>query len=300
MRNRFAIPALLLASLTLAGTGCVSQGQLDDSRKQNRTLEENLADVQNQLKSTQATLAEIKAGRDENAALVTKLRATNEDLTKQLGDLKGQYAELAKHKGDLIINQALPTALNTALANFAAANPDLMTYDAASGMIRLKSDLTFALGSTEVNESATATIKKLAEVLNREDAAPYEVRVVGHTDDVPVTSAANRARVIDNWGLSAARAQSVLHALRDGGVKENRMALVGYGEQKPVVENVTAENGKKKGAAANRRVEIYLREAAIAKTETPKVEAAKPVAPAPAPAGEVKENVGKEEIENVK
>ncbi len=299
MRNRLALPTLLLASLTLAGTGCVSQGQLDDARKMNRTLEENLSDVRLQLKNAEATLAEMKARRDENAALVAKLRASNEDLTKQLGALKAQYAELAKHKGDLIINQALPTALNNALANFAAANPDLMTYDAATGMIRLKSDLTFGLGSTTLNDGAADTIKKLAEVLNREDASPYEVRVVGHTDDVPVTSAANKARVIDNWGLSAARAQAVLHALRDGGVQENRMALVGYGEQNPVVENAPAgENGKKKGAAANRRVEIYLREAVVAKAEV-KAEV-KAEAKPEAPAGVVKEAAGEEKFENVK
>lgn len=297
---RFAAPALLLASLTLAGTGCVSQGQLDDARKSNRALEERVSDLQIKLDAANATLAEMKARKDENAALVAKLRASNEDLTKQLGELKAAYAELAKHKGDVIINQSLPTALNTALANLAAANPDLMTFDAASGMIRLKSDLTFALGSTDINDKADEAIKKLAEVLNRDDATPYEVQVVGHTDNVPVTSAANKARFEDNWGLSAGRAQSVLQALRDGGVKESRMALVGYGEQKPVTENGATEDGKKKGAAGNRRVEIYLREAGIAKTETPKAEVKKEEVKPAAPAGEVKEKAPEDKFENLK
>ncbi len=305
MRNRFVLPALLLASLTLAGTGCVSQGQLDDARKSNRMLEERVADLEQQLKASNATLAEMKARRDENAGLVAGLTASNAELLKKLGELKAEYAELAKSKGDVVITRALPSALNTALANLAAANPDLMTYDAASGMIRLKSDLTFALGQVTVNDGAKEAIKKLADVLNREDAAKYEVQVVGHTDDVPVTSAANKARFMDNWGLSAGRGQAVLHELRDGGVKEDRLALVGYGEQKPLVENVAGEDGKKKGAATNRRVEIYLREVGIAKAEAPKKAEAAPANPAqveaPAPAtGTVVEKAPADKFENLK
>lgn len=295
MRTRFApattLATLLLASLAVAGTGCVGQRQYDDAMKSNRVLEERVADLEQQLKVSNATLAEMKARRDENAALVAKLTASNAELQKQLGDLKAQYATLAKTKGDVIINKALPTALNTALANLAAANPDLMTYDAASGMIRLKSDLTFALGQVTVNDGAKDAIKKLADVLNRDDAAAYEVQVVGYTDNVPVTSSVNKVRFLDNWGLSAGRAQAVLHELRDGGVKEDRMALVGYGEQKPIVENT-----EKKGAAANRRVEIYLRETGIAKTET---QAPKAEAPAPA-AGQVTETAPEDKFENLK
>lgn len=299
---RFAAPVLLLASLTLAGTGCVSQGELDNSRKTNRTYEERIFDLERQLTHAKKSLAEMQARRDENAAQLAKFKATNEELTKQLGDLKAQYAELSKTSGNIVINQALPTNLNTALANLAAANPDLMTYDAASGMIRLKSDLTFALGSTDVNEKAVEALKKLAEVLNRDDAARYEVQVVGHTDNVPVTSATNKTRFEDNWGLSAARAQAVIQTLSEGGVQEGRMALVGYGEQKPVAENGSNGEGKKTGSAANRRVEIYLREARIAKTEIAVKEApkAQPQKVEEAPTGTVTEKTQGDKFENLK
>ena len=78
--------------------------------------------------------------------------------------------------------------------------------------------------------------------------------------------------------LSAHRAISVRDALVGDGVSANRMQIAGYGEFRPIVPNGP------NGAAANRRVEIYLTPltVAVAPTSNPiDAAAGKKATPAP-------------------
>ena len=93
-----------------------------------------------------------------------------------------------------------------------------MTFDPETGMIRFRSDVTFALGKTAVQDGARGLLQKLAGVLASPAASGYEVRVVGHTDNVPVKNAANVQKYEDNWGMSAFRAISVMRVLAENGV----------------------------------------------------------------------------------
>lgn len=78
-----------------------------------------------------------------------------------------------------------------------------------------------------------------------------EIRVEGHTDNVPLGP---NIRYRDNWELSAARAQHVMRILQvNTGIPEKKFAVAGYGEYKPVADNSTEY-----GRNLNRRVEIYI------------------------------------------
>ena len=111
-------------------------------------------------------------------------------------------------------------------------------------------------------------------------ASEYEVRVVGHTDNVPMRNASNIQRFGDNWGLSTARAVAVMKGFRDAGIPEARMSVAGYGEFRPVEANGP------RGSEANRRVEIFL--VAMPGDEAEASEAAAPAEPVtPAPADTV-------------
>ncbi len=78
-----------------------------------------------------------------------------------------------------------------------------------------------------------------------------EIRVEGHTDNVPLGS---RSRFRDNWQLSAARAQTVMKMLQEmTGLPELIFAVAGFGEFQPSAPNDTEET-----RALNRRVEIYI------------------------------------------
>jgi chemotaxis protein MotB len=73
-----------------------------------------------------------------------------------------------------------------------------------------------------------------------------QIWVQGHTDDVPI----GRAEFSSNWELSVARALTVVHYLEDvAAVDPRRLAVVGFGEHRPVSRRVRSRN---------RRIEIVL------------------------------------------
>jgi chemotaxis protein MotB len=120
-------------------------------------------------------------------------------------------------------------------------------------MIRFKSDMTFALGSTDVKPQAREALGRLAQVLNQGAATKYEARIVGHTDNVRISRPGTKQQHPTNWHLSVHRAIAVKDVLEDGGVASPRLQVAGYGEYHPIVPNPA-----RGGAERNRRVEIYL------------------------------------------
>jgi chemotaxis protein MotB len=79
-----------------------------------------------------------------------------------------------------------------------------------------------------------------------------EVRIVGHTDDVPIGKPQTRELHPTNVHLSVHRSISVRSALVSAGVEPVRIQVAGYGEYRPVIEN------RPGGTPENRRVEVYL------------------------------------------
>jgi chemotaxis protein MotB len=112
--------------------------------------------------------------------------------------------------------------------------------------VELRTDMLFGSGSATLAPAAEGVISRLAEVLR---AAPNPIRVEGHTDDVPIRSAAFPS----NWELSAARSASVVRLLAGGGVDPSRLAVLGLGEFRPAASNATPA-----GRNANRRVLLII------------------------------------------
>jgi OOP family OmpA-OmpF porin len=84
----------------------------------------------------------------------------------------------------------------------------------------------------------------LEQVFNSLEAYPnVQIEIAGHTDD----QGSNEY----NMRLSYDRARSVMNYLNMRGISADRMVARGYGEERPIAENTTAE-----GRAKNRRVEI--------------------------------------------
>ncbi len=112
--------------------------------------------------------------------------------------------------------------------------------------VEIRTDLLFPSGSAQLGPNALAVIEQVAEVLA---PLPNGVRVEGHTDNVPIRTAA----FFSNWELSAARAGSVVRVLSGHGVAPGRLAVVGFGEQHPAQSNDNAQ-----GRNANRRVVVVI------------------------------------------
>ena len=112
--------------------------------------------------------------------------------------------------------------------------------------VEIKTSLLFPSGSAQIASSATATLSKVAVILNR---YPNPIHVEGFTDNKPIRTLAFPS----NWELSAARAVTVTKYLVDQGAKPGNLSAAGYGEFDPVSDNNT-EPGKQ----LNRRIEIVL------------------------------------------
>ena len=112
--------------------------------------------------------------------------------------------------------------------------------------VEIKTSLLFPSGSAQIASSATATLSKVAVILNR---YPNPIHVEGFTDNKPIRTLAFPSY----WELSAARAASVVRLFSSSGIKPERMVAIGYGEHQPVADNATPE-----GRNTNRRVVLVV------------------------------------------
>ncbi|WP_252105822.1 MULTISPECIES: OmpA family protein [unclassified Halomonas] len=113
--------------------------------------------------------------------------------------------------------------------------------------LRIDDSLLFDSGAAELTAQGEGVLERLSEVI---DTFEGEVSVEGHTDNVPISTAA----FASNWELSTGRAIAVVRHLEQEGVARQRLRAVGYADTRPLAENDTLE-----GRAANRRVEFVLR-----------------------------------------
>jgi acetylglutamate kinase len=105
----------------------------------------------------------------------------------------------------------------------------------------------FDSGSATPKPEALPTLRQIATRLG---ATPYDLRVEGHTDDVPI----HTAEFDSNWELSSARATRIARLfLEMKAIRPERISAAGYAEFHPVASNDTAP-----GRAENRRVDLVV------------------------------------------
>ena len=246
---------ITIAAVALGSLGCVSQAEYDSLLTTYRKTQEQVVELRAQLEEAEARLSAREAQGSRNRGMAMELEAAiaeRDRLREALADAEQQLRDLGEQPQPGVV--VLDPETDTQLKELAAANPELMTYDPALGMVKLRSDLTFALGSAEVNPGAQRSLSQLARVVARGAASQYALRIVGHTDNVPIKNPATREKHPTNWHLSVHRAISVRDVLDQAGVGSERTYVAGYGQYRPVVPNPA-----RGGAAANRRVEIFLK-----------------------------------------
>jgi chemotaxis protein MotB len=137
-----------------------------------------------------------------------------------------------------------------------------------------------APGEAQLGPDAVRALRAVAQVVAD---AEFPITVEGHTDVMPIAS----AMFPSNWELSAVRASSVVRLFVEGGVRPSRLTAAGYGDQRPVADNATAE-----GRARNRRVTILVESRLVEPAVTAPVKASGvadsilPADAAPPPAGD--------------
>jgi len=113
--------------------------------------------------------------------------------------------------------------------------------------ISILDDILFASGMAEVTLKTKNFLSKLGPVLRE---LPNDIRIEGHTDDVPIVSKIFPS----NWHLSVARATNIAYYLMNTEkLSPDKVSIVGYSKYKPVASNKTVE-----GRKLNRRVDIVI------------------------------------------
>lgn len=115
--------------------------------------------------------------------------------------------------------------------------------------LEVPSDISFDVGRADIKPNFAPILDRFAQSLNQNGATT--VRIVGHTDSTGSDAINNP--------LSVNRAASTRDYLTSRGVNGQRIAIDGRGAQQPI-----ADNASDAGRARNRRVEIFVAEAAPA------------------------------------
>jgi len=112
--------------------------------------------------------------------------------------------------------------------------------------VEINTSILYSSGSAKLEPEAYEPLQKLAGMLSQ---LPNYIDVEGYTDDLPI----NNSVYPSNWELSAARAASVVQLFIKNGVPAQHLAVLGYGQFRPVADNRTI-----KGRRQNRRVRVVI------------------------------------------
>jgi chemotaxis protein MotB len=105
----------------------------------------------------------------------------------------------------------------------------------------------FDSGSAAPKPESISTLRQIASSIGH---TAYNVRVEGHTDNVPI----HTGEFDSNWELSSARATRIARLFLDlNAIAPDRLSAAGFAEFHPVAGNDTAE-----GRAQNRRVDLVV------------------------------------------
>ena len=150
----------------------------------------------------------------------------------------------ARVKDDL---ESLRRELEQKLSNQVAQHTVSIQMGRDGLVISLREAGFFDSGSAAPRPETLGTLREIALSLGR---TPYDLRVEGHTDNVPI----HTVNFDSNWELSSARATRIARIFLElQAISPDRLSAAGYAEYHPVASNNTPE-----GRATNRRVDLVV------------------------------------------
>ncbi|MBX2989595.1 MAG: OmpA family protein [Bacteroidetes bacterium] len=170
-----------------------------------------------------------------------------------LGGMFGKAVPLGESESVLPGGALMPDRMSIERKLHGALYQDLqsqlvsVSQDSRGVVVHLAEELLFASGSATLKNTSTGSLDLLASVLK---TLPNEIRVEGHTDNVPIST----TMFPSNWHLSVGRAMNTGdYLMKRHGIDPQKVTIVGFSEYKPLVPNTTQEN-----KARNRRVDIVI------------------------------------------
>lgn len=125
-----------------------------------------------------------------------------------------------------------------------------LDFVSEDGMAKVRvraDDVLFARGSADLTPRAIRTLSAVADAVHD---LPHDLRVEGHTCDLPIST----GKFASNWELSAQRAVNVVvFLIRHKDIPPSSLSAAGYADTAPIVPNTDEKNRKR-----NRRIDIVL------------------------------------------
>jgi len=172
---------------------------------------------------------------------VGRLKSVAQHLRSSLGTSKDQVS---------MGGQGMPMTRPDSVAGqsgFSATEPISIEINERGLVIHVVESALFESGQATLRPEALDILDKIAkEIMN----LPNQIRVEGHTDDRPIST----ARFPSNWELSSARATAVVrYLIEKHKFSPERLSALGFGEYRPLAPNTSDES-----RAKNRRVDIVI------------------------------------------
>ncbi len=128
-------------------------------------------------------------------------------------------------------------------SNYQEINQDFKIERIELNISSTLNNIFFDFGSSSLKESSKPELKRVVKFMNSNPKMKIEIS--GHTDNI--------GSYEENINLSKERANAVASFLLDAGIDKNRIVTKGFGYNKPIASNETAEGRQK-----NRRVEFKI------------------------------------------
>jgi chemotaxis protein MotB len=246
---------VLVLGVALLLAGCVTASRYDAEVERRRELEQEIAARDEILEQLARKKLELERSGEQTGERVERLESERVRLLEELegqrtgnqqlrGILEEEQRLRAEREGRVeAVWRALLKSLDGEMARGEIEierQPERLRIRAAAGVL-------FAPGNAALKPQGRTVLLRVAEQIR--SLSGHRVTVEGHTDAVPIASAAFPS----NWELSAARAAGVVRLFQEAGVDPSTLSGVGYGEWRPVAANEDAD-----GRARNRRIEILV------------------------------------------
>jgi len=213
---------------------------IKDFDRRDFTREDAVIWYQDQLSEIAAPLNEPLPFNEPNRNVVLSLQHSIKDLMKQRDDTAAQRSQ---YEQELSLTAEQRAAIEKVQSLFTPS--EATVYQQRQNVLISAQGFRFPSGSSEIGPQNFALMNKIIQAV--ETFPNSTIEISGHTDST------GSAQV--NKTLSQQRADNVARFLVEvGGISASRLMATGYGSERPVASNATPE-----GRAANRRVEILIR-----------------------------------------
>ena len=196
---------------------------------------------------TQGTYDEMVAERDR---LVTDNQVLRQQRVALTDVAMGLGAELAMADREVAMLEREQQELADEVARWAVRGAIQMHLLKDGLHLILPHDVLFESGSSALTSEGQELVTELVRELEQQ---PYQIAVLGFTDNVPVGPRLAE-RYPSNWDLAGARAASVVRLMDSEGIPASQLVAVSRGETGAIATNDTPE-----GRAENRRIDVRIR-----------------------------------------